>query len=72
MATRSRRDTALATLRVVLLLGGVAAITVALLGSLDAEFAVVGVDPWRQLGVVGLAAVLVGLGSPWAGRLPTN
>jgi hypothetical protein len=72
MHARSRRDAVLSTLRRVLLFGGVAAITVALVGSLDAEFSVVGIDPWWQLGVLGLVAVLVGLGSPWAGRLPSK
>jgi hypothetical protein len=68
----SRAVIVLWVLRGALLVFGVITMTVALVGSFDAEFVYVAVEPWWYLGIVGLVAVLVALGSPWTGRLPTD
>jgi hypothetical protein len=69
MPDRARTARVLGTLRVVLLVIGVATMTFALLGFLDAEFVLVGVEPWWQVGLLGIAAALIALGSPWAASI---
>jgi hypothetical protein len=49
---------------------GLVLITRALVGLVDTHLAVSRVAPWWYLGVIGLVAVLLALGSPWSGRDP--
>jgi hypothetical protein len=52
-------------LRASLLVVGVGAMTAAFLGFIDEQLTVVGAAPWWYLGVAGVVATLLGLGSPW-------
>jgi hypothetical protein len=49
---------------------GLVLITRALVGLVDTHLAVSRASPWWYLGVIGLVAVLLALGSPWSGRAP--
>lgn len=53
-----------------LLVVGLVLITRALVGLVDTHLAVSRAAPWWYLGVIGLVAVLLALGSPWSGRDP--
>ncbi|HXY91679.1 MAG TPA: hypothetical protein VEP49_04325 [Acidimicrobiia bacterium] len=66
------RSTLVLVLRAILLVAGVVAIAAALVGSFDAEFVFLGVDPWWHVGLGGLIAVVIALGSPFAGRVSTD
>ncbi|HEY7107514.1 MAG TPA: hypothetical protein VH986_13990 [Acidimicrobiia bacterium] len=65
MPDRSRARRVLGSLRGALLVIGVGTMTVALVGFLDSEFVLVGVEPWWHVGLAGIAAALIALGSPW-------
>ena len=54
----------LRVVRVVLLVGGLTAMAVAFIGLVDEQLAVVGAAPWSYVGVIGMVATLLALGSP--------
>jgi len=56
-----------------MLLGfGLVVMTVALVGLIDRQLDPFDADPWWYLGLIGLIAVLLALGSPRSGRVPTD
>jgi hypothetical protein len=56
--------------RVGLLVAGIVITAVAFLGLVDAQLVVVHAAPWWWVGLIGMVAVVLGLGSPWDGRGP--
>lgn len=56
-----------------MLLGfGLVLVTVALVGLIDRQLDPFDADPWWYLGLIGLVGVLLALGSPRSGRVPTD
>jgi hypothetical protein len=68
-ATGPSRTSVMLKARAVLLIFGLAMTSVALVKLIDAKLALAHVAPWSYLGLLGLVAVLVALGSPWSGRI---
>jgi Na+-transporting NADH:ubiquinone oxidoreductase subunit NqrB len=69
-ADRSRLIVAVLVARGVLLVLGLVATTVAFVELVDVKLSLAHVAPWWYLGLIGIAAVLLALGSPRRARLP--
>jgi hypothetical protein len=63
---RSRSTSIRWTARASMLGIGLIAVTVALVELIDVQLALTKISPWSYLGLFGLAAVVVALGSPWS------
>jgi hypothetical protein len=68
----SPRTTAFHVARAILLVVGLALSTVSFVGLLDKHLVLARVGYLPYLGLIGLAAMLVGLGSPWRERAPVD
>ena len=71
-ADRSSFAVAVRVLRALLLAFGLAVTTLSFVELVDVRLLVIDAAPWWYLGVIGLAAMLVALGSPWKDRVPTD
>jgi hypothetical protein len=63
-SSRSSRAATTRLARAVLLVSGVAATTIAFVGLIDEQLVVAGAAPWWYLGIAGIVATLLALGSP--------
>ena len=66
------RPTRFVVARGILLAFGVVITTVAFVGLVETKLLLADAAPWWYLGLVGLAAMLIALGSPRNGRVPTD
>jgi hypothetical protein len=66
---RSRSMSIRWTARAALLAVGLIVVTIALVELIDVQLALNKISPWSYLGLFGLAAVVLALGSPWSSHI---